>query len=1446
MQKKVISLLISIICILNTLTVFADYSESCADFLGRYYDVFDYGFDDGADALSCGTVRTDIAGSPVLELNGGAELLSGSGGFAGKTYFSFELMADSIRSFEFIINSAETFDMQIAPSDSESMSCSINSEKICSLLIGHWTKFEFFINTFSEKAGVLVTSPTGERTEREFDIKDADILSALNISADGDVYMDNIKMSRGIKSFDGKILITGGGKYVSAFCENPENGTLYIAHLRDGKLLGCAASENSFGSPYAEVCLLADMQKGDVFKAFLWDGKLAPKNINAALNSENLSTAEVTVSGSISAKPVKLGDSTDFDVSFADGYSGKYKITVYGESGGEVQLDGNTANTVSYTPQSTGKHTAFLYAEKDGRAALAGKCEFTVAENMAESAYFLFPADRAYYVHGGSRISYDGAGYIPLMLDGHIYLSAERIGKMTGIEIKNGAVQYLGETLALFDEKSGTAVDGSGFSVSIKYGLYSFGDICSLIGFESAVQDDVLCVTRGGNTDIFDYRELLFDAVTEEKSFGYYDWSTNTNGGGAYDADTGIYTAYAVQSSVAGHAFRTLDKGISGEMYEVSFEVKYSDDAVNVMPWTGMFTTKNGSFANLYTGVGTGEGKAGEWTKVRSYFTRRTMDSDVFDSATAFYVGIKRKSDVPSSGSLMFRNVYVREVSITADSTECEISCDKYAAWHTLGETVRYRAKDKNADGFESISGVIYDSDNNKVYEKTVSSRKFAADGWSWTPDRLGYYEAEFYGTRSDGSQSLLVNAYSENYSSGYMVYKLERRSFAVVSGAAKPMSERSDLFMLSDSALSEDNVKLADAVGFSGIRIHGVSWGDTAGTKGFHKASGRFDWTAADTQINNVKKYGFKNIIANIFATPTWAVSRNDVTSAGGYNSVGMWDKNCYPPDDPSVAAEGFGAYAERYRDVLSGIEIWNEPTYGNTAFWYQGNRSNTETEQDFVNLTKTAAQAIREKAPGVKIYTAGFNQADKFFRQLLNHDGYAEFFDGVTCHGRYSDPEVYQKILAENNLSDKEVLNSEGYYYAYYDVGVPKNYKENNMVLYMQYLKHIKLGVSKITHFSLFDNTADERRVYTRGWNCAGLFRDYPYIEPHQGAVAAYNLFETLGKDISYKDEYSFSNGTRAVSLESDGKTVIYFWNTSNQPYYMPEELADCAGTDGSITDFEGNRCDSGGKLREMRMYCITNADEAAVKKLVSAPDSALNSEYIAPYYTCDDGKGGGEVYTPIEGYYTKGALFDRTSFADTDVEAVYNSEGAVWLAIDDNEQDITAKYAVSFDEYGMYLKTVVNDNYYVNHANTVNTMLNHDCVRFAVDCYGRQRNSERSEFFAGCAAISPVLYKYYAADRNEALVENWSPSGTNLSNRYINIVRSDDDKTTTYRVFVPYQELYPLNMAEENGEIKFALSVTDRDGGVTKGYLSFGMGLSEEGSPQVWKYMNLKLKE
>lgn len=1418
-------------------------NNECAVFLGSWYDVFSYTFNDNA-VYDWGTVYKDVSDTPVIQFSKGNNFLYKMPALAGKTYFSFDLMADSIKDFKFsVVTQNSCFDIEkfrevyFVTSDTD-VNMFAGEENLCSFLVGQWVKFEVLFDGAKGEFTLIASTKSKEMLRKTFALGSNNVvLSELNFEGNGQIYLDNIKLSRKLVSVVENTVIFADGNYISAFSKVNPNENLYLVQYRGENIINCTVAENTFNSDYLELHIPADFEKGDIFKAFVWNQVLSPVKIHEVVEEKNVITTDIYFDGYISAKDVTVGEKIQFDVSFSDGYTGETALIISNSDGVCKEIMQPSDKVFNYIPESSGEHLVWLYAVKNNMLIPAAKTTFFVAPKLEKSDFFMFPAEQSYFLHNGIKKKYFTSEYVPLINNGHLYLSSGIINNISGIKVEKNTVSYLGEVLLNFDENTGVCKDGTGFVLNMYNGQYSFDDLCSLLGYESEMQSDVLCVSRDCSPDIYDYEDLLFEFVAKKTSAGHYNWCYSDTSGCVLDASTDIHTVYAVPRAFAGFSYKFLLDDYDSYMYEISFDLMYSDDSENLSPFIGMRTDKDGSFHSIIHGTPVTGGKKSEWTRVSSYFTRYTLDTTGFDKVGFFYVGVKPSGEGTPAGSLLFKNVRIRKKSIMNETVESEIVSDKFASWYTLGEVVRFSSKDENTKRFESIRGTVYDIDNNVIYEKTVSARNFLKNGWSWTPEEPGYYEAEFYGIRSDGTENLVVNGYTNKYSGEIVSYILPRHSIAVVKSQAKPMEERCDLLMLSDNAMSEDTMKLADMVGFSGIRIHGVHWGDTVDMKGYHKADGVFDWQYTDEQINNIKKYGFKNVIANIFGTPKWSVTEPAVLNKG-YTSTGMYTENCYVPDDMRVVAEGYGAYASRYKDIVDGIEVWNEPSYNNTAFWYQAGKTNEEMYENFTNLTSTAYSAIKAKAPEMTVYSAGFNQANKLFEALLKNETYAESFDAVSCHGRYSDPKVYFDVLSKNEMEDVPVINTEGYFYAYHNKGVAKDYRANNLVFLTHYLEHIKLGTDIITHFSLLTNTEDEWRVHHNAMNCAGIFRKYPYIEPLQGAVAVYNFFDTLGVKVSFRDEYDFGNGIKAVAVNSDDEVNIYIWNANDVDFYLPSELGNCISNQSEFVDLEGKTVSRDDKLTLKRFYCIKNADKNAVNSLISSKNAALNPDFVAPYYTCRDVNGNSvDDFTPINGVFTSGALFNADTFVDSENQA-YNDSDALWIPYNNGSCDISSKYALSFDDKGMYLKVVVNENDRCAEALNGDDIVKYDGIRFSIDSYGRLRNTERNEFFAGIVNGQPSLYKYFAADLNEALVEDCSPSGTMLDSKYINI--EYNSKETVYKVFVPYSELYPFVFDVES-EIRFALGVSDNDNGTLKGSLSFGDGIATD-VPQVWKYAKM----
>ena len=1436
MKHNKILIFVLLLSLFSTGTSLAAPMQSVNEYFKNSYSVVHMDFEDAKEydwaEKSKGAALSGSAARITKDVN-----LIGSE-FAGKTYFGFEFIADSIETgFSAVMGNNEERKMVFSAfQNGENLRLCINGETAGTVLAGEKVYAELLADTVNKTAQARLSTNSKVIYENNALTLTAQTenISEIGFRSDSghNVYVDNIDIKREQRAFSEQPVITKCGNKFSAEAKTPENCILYLAQFRNNKLVNMSLRKSE--SDYTEVFMEDNSEQGDVFKAFLWNEELVPQTLQNVIKRNDVNFTELVLDGNITAGERTEGESVRFDCTFPAGYSdGEIIISRDGSkcaelSSGETWLCGES-----------GDYTAWLYVKDGGALIPCAKYDFFVYPKLTDDDTFIFPAEKPYYVHNGQRRYYTSDGFVPLIADGNVYLSNDIIRQISGIEITDEKAFYKGESIADLADKAQIN------------GVYAFNDIAAGMGYSAQLKEDILYVSKSQETVVCD---VTFDYIMKDSldgnqkawnnlyypyNWGFYDWANSNQGSGfgacfddKTDGENSVYINAAENkgSGYAAYTYKLSECDLKGYLYAVSFDVKYSGNLSGNIPFAALsFNSENGFMGHLHGTAVTG--KTGEWTRVTSYFTREALDKYSGFSDVSLLVGVKATNSV-TAGKIYFDNVSMREVSILNEASEAEIVCNEFAAWHKNGETVSYSPQDEKLYGFDKITGVVYNMDNEKVYENTVSVRQFYENGWKYVPDKLGYYEAEFYGTRSDGTKSLIVNCYTSAEGNSYTAYGLARHSFAVVEGEAKPMEERPDFLLISDSAKNPEHLKMINMLGFSGVRIHGIAWGSTAAEKGFEPSKGNFDWTNADTQVNNTYNAGFGNIIANVFATPVWAVNNDE---DNGYNMVGWYYKNCYKADDNNDIANAYGAFAERYRDKISGIEVWNEPHYGRTAFW-------CDTPNNFAELAKTAYDAVKSKAPELSVYSAGFNQATALFDELMRKENFRNAFDAISFHGRYEDDAEYRRILGEHGMSDVPIINSEGYFYAYYQKNTPKNFRLNNMQMYMCYLDHLKNNDDMAGIFEITENNPDEKRAAGISGHTMGLFRAYPYYEPRQGAVTAYNLFKNLGKEISFLGEYDFGGGRKAAAIKSDGEVQIYLWNADDEDFALPDELEACMNENSSIIDFEGNAADIN-SLNKQRVYCIRNASAQETANLKITEGCAFNGDYEAPFYTCRNAYGETiEDYTPDEGVFTEGRLFSRTDFSEED-KPQFNNGGFVWKPSDNADYGISAEYAVSAANDGLYIIVKTKGDTNKSYADNAEKLADADGIRIGIDCYGRLRAAERAEFFVGYVKNTaqskpvPTLYKYNAAEVYQAIPEEWSPSKTVMDSSFADI--TDSGNETTYKIYLPYTELYPFVYRTSNKKnLRLSISVSDADNGVKQGDLCFGAGLAED-NPRVWKY-------
>lgn len=150
----------------------------------------------------------------------------------------------------------------------------------------------------------------------------------------------------------------------------------------------------------------------------------------------------------------------------------------------------------------------------------------------------------------------------------------------------------------------------------------------------------------------------------------------------------------------------------------------------------------------------------------------------------------------------------------------------------------------------------------------------------------------------------------------------------------------------------------------------------------------GEFRWEPWDALIADVARRGL-TLVAVLDGSPAWARSPEDAGNP------------LAPPVRPALFGPFARAFAERYRDQVRLIQVWDEPNIA--PHW--GNRPVAAAE--YAALLREAAVQIRNVHPAALILLAalapttepgGLNQSDIDYLAALYAAGAAEWFDAAT----------------------------------------------------------------------------------------------------------------------------------------------------------------------------------------------------------------------------------------------------------------------------------------------------------------------------------------------------------------------------------------------------------------------------------------------------------------
>ncbi len=184
--------------------------------------------------------------------------------------------------------------------------------------------------------------------------------------------------------------------------------------------------------------------------------------------------------------------------------------------------------------------------------------------------------------------------------------------------------------------------------------------------------------------------------------------------------------------------------------------------------------------------------------------------------------------------------------------------------------------------------------------------------------------------------------------------------------------------------------------------------------------AQGQYDWFHADRIVRHARRQGLR-IIARLGLVPAWArPSQSDSPTT----------LNFLPEDSFEDFARYAGAFAERYRDAIDAIIIWNEP---NLSFEW-GYRPVDPAA--YARLLRASYQQIKAANPDAQVLAgalaptleqpgsaAGLNESD-FLRQMYEA-GAGSYFDALAIHTYgFRDPPAAEPAPERLNFRRAELL--------------------------------------------------------------------------------------------------------------------------------------------------------------------------------------------------------------------------------------------------------------------------------------------------------------------------------------------------------------------------------------------------------------------------------------
>ena len=982
-----------------------------------------------------------------------------------------------------------------------------------------------------------------------------------------------------------------------------------------------------------------------------------------------------------------------------------------------------------------------------------------------------------------------------------------------------------------FDEKSDKTVAG--------YLYYGDAEVLSYSAQSRGLLNAISILSKN-------FRNTVYSIGFEknETKPGFFDWGMTGRGmiahrtvtdDGAFEGDS-YGEVSALPNSYAGFMSGILPGIETRHNVRVTCYMKCDLDYNANIPTVKANLYRKGAFVGQVNFLSSKQNILGhEWSKMTYTFPYRNWDNNRTEyDQIAIIVGTEAKGVTdsnPAAGNLYIDNIDLEYVIPSTGYAEADFSYDNEYSLYELGNSVVYKPNDAaQLEPYTEICATVRDIDNQVVDEQIKSIDEVVQDGFTFNMSEPGYYATELTAYTVDGDAYTMGSSYAakvDNYTTTDVVAKT--RAFVVTRGKAKPMEERSEFLMISDVAYDQTLVHYVNLLGYSGVRLD-MPWGDGAVEKGFNPAQGVYNWDRADRQINLYYDEGFRNIVPLIFGTPKYAVPKKywDQTSV---NVAAKYLYSLYAPEKMEYVTEAMKAFTERYKDKISGIEFYNEPYYGNakTAFWL-------DTMENFTEMSLTAAKAVKSVDKDIEFWTAGHlatGAGAQFFGDTMKNEEFKNIIDVVSHHGTYNTTDMFKQVMEANNVTGKKIVNSESYAYSVpTTLGKNKDFRRANMKYLMHMLYEMKQGLNADCFFEIRDVDTNLLEYGINATNY-GIVKNFPYLEPLQGASIAFMFNKTVGKEFIFEGEYDFGD-VKGVRFKSDGKPMVIFWNTKNKTFAMPDELKNTMTDSSILYDFEGKNVDVNA-LKAQKVFYLTEVDETKLNSIKYTENAALDPDYKDPYYTAESNKSVVPKLSELDSSLPRIAnsankpFNEKTFELADDIEWHYDDWN--WQPRGDGKEapGHSVRHAVHIDSDGLYMLIDVVDPDFYQKAKTdsVSEIWMGDSIQFAFNTTLATDGSDRMECQLALTDDGVILYKHVSQNIGAMLPNEFTRAGEIMPKRYATVEKTE--KGMMYKVFLPTSELFTYAYPGPANYIRLSILVnnTDDDSG-SQGYYEWGSGI------------------